>query len=266
LGVSRGACTVRAIGRRAGCSPWCSTCGPQMVPNRHSSYSPASPRSGRRSRRGAGVNGGQRPSHSDAKRHLLRHRGVDDRLAGEGSPRRTIGFECDQPTSHPALRAAALIKGIGNADFAFGVQAVCGTEFAPRRLGLRGDRLVLLGLPPYPDQICQTAPAGATGERLPDHDWRRGMTGVRQGHGDTRTNPGWLAHEIQLAPERRPKATVKVCRLPGATFGFASRHPWLSRRSAQRLDHRLPLGGSLPPGLRALRAVGDRHPHSHRAS
>ncbi len=47
------------------------------------------PRPGRPSRRGAGVNGGRRPSHSDAKRHLLRHRDVDDRQAGEGETRKS---------------------------------------------------------------------------------------------------------------------------------------------------------------------------------
>jgi hypothetical protein len=44
------------------------------------------PRPGRQSRRGVGVNGGRRPSRSDAKRHLLRRRDVDDRQADEGEP------------------------------------------------------------------------------------------------------------------------------------------------------------------------------------
>lgn len=56
---------------------------------------PLPARPGCRSRRGAGVNVGRRPSHSDAKRDLLRHRGVDDHQAveGEGAVRLTDSFQ-----------------------------------------------------------------------------------------------------------------------------------------------------------------------------
>jgi hypothetical protein len=56
---------------------------------------PLPARPGCRSCRGAGVNVGRRPSHSDAKRDLLRHRGVDDHqvVEGEGAVRLTDLFQ-----------------------------------------------------------------------------------------------------------------------------------------------------------------------------
>jgi hypothetical protein len=34
------------------------------------------------------------------------------------------------------------------------VHSICGAEFVPMKLGLRGDRLALPGWPPDPQQIC----------------------------------------------------------------------------------------------------------------